>query len=243
MSTRIKTGGLTVKVDLKRATGGDLMRALLAQPGNADIIQQAVQKKVNAMLTKKVNWHYQHAVKVILEELLDPRIGVRAGSTIEAGYAAASGRPRIAVTTANGKQVRIDLPWAPLTYNYAARNPESTRFWHKTGKLRRALQAQAREARQVQAGKGRVLKNKLVWQFQIKLGSLPAPLDQWITQRFISGDDLVLSSSALTSGVLEGLSSIKTGPLKGLNSEARRPFIRLLAARMGREMLRDLRGS
>lgn len=125
--------------------------------------------------------------------------------------------------------------WRGLTERYAKRSPRSTKFWHKTGQLFSAWTRMRRPTVRVTelASSRSHHKGRINTKFELRFSPLPPALRQLkITESFTQAQRLPLSR--LRTGWRRGLG-------RAVVPEKERPFMRDMAAALGKDLRKNLR--
>ena len=132
-------------------------------------------------------------------------------------------------------------PWATLGVRYQLSDPVSRRYWNKTGRLWKELQASLPKGRvsmsvvEPSLVKRRLPRRKgdggeIRFKYRISLPRLPWPLSEMVTESFVQGTPVRASRHPAAPDDLTRLVFV----------EGRRPMVSAIAARTGEELIKAL---
>lgn len=216
------------KVKVSFSATAITMERILQKPSNQTVVAKLAQEKIMPMVVERAAGHYATAIDIIRARIMDPNF---TGSPLSSGSRRVGGR------AFSGKQVRaVTESWNALSVDYVKRKPFSRRMWNKRGNLAASVDAI------LHAGKPRLRMKatpmgvkgaRIRLAATLDFGTLPAPFDELIGLPFVKGNDLGSTVPRFSEGA--------PPHWKVVWPEGTRPFIRRLAARLGQEMLHDLR--
>jgi len=197
--------------------------------------RRPVESSVASRVRNTIDSRFRHTLQAIGTVLQNPGVG-----------SIGTGATTVKFTQADNSAGAIRVNWKPLSPRYAARKRVSKTFWRKGDRSKGSYTQLAELYSAAMAGTGKVSRyntsssvsktrpDRIEIRMRVRLPRLPTPLNALITSPFLRGR---VNPDPLVSGFSRGQNSLT----RILFPEAQRPLVSLLAARMGKDMYRDLR--